>query len=240
MPQERRNLRIIEIPTGLMLILSVLTMLVSVLLGVDYTLPNATFSEDIDVLRDSINRQQVSAIAWLVAAGVNLFFLPVYLLMFHRFQVGLHVLNSLFILAMAFFFFRLGLTGLHISDITSQLIGTDPELGDAITVEILLSIRQVNLFLKLGLTSFGAFATIFTIARFSEVKFPVFGSTLTFLAAPVAITFTWLNPDHLLMTSSLAVAWTGLLIIGARFVTLGLKEKVLPGRSKPEPEDVPE
>lgn len=226
MPQERRNLRIIEITTGMILILSVLTLLISVLLEVDYTLPNASFSEDIDVLKDSVNRQEVSAIAWLVAAGVNLLFLPVYLLMFHRFQVGVHVLNSLFILAMAFFFFRLGLTGLHIADITSHLIGTDPDLGDAITEEILRSIRKVNLFLKLGLTAFGAFATIFTIARFSEVKFPVFGSTLTFLAAPVVITFTWMNPDHLLMTSSMAVAWTGLLIIGARFVTLGLKEKV--------------
>lgn len=239
MPQERRNLRIIEITTGLMLILSVLTMLVSVLLEVDYTLPNATFSEDIDVLRDSVNRQEASAIAWITAAGINLLFLPVYLLMFHRFQTGVHILNSLFILTMAFFFFRLGLTGLHIADITSKLIGTDPELGDAITVEILRSIKQVRLFLKLGLTAFGAFATIFTIAKFSEVKFPVFGSTLTFLAAPVVITFTWLNPDHLLMTSSLAVAWTGLLIIGARFVTLGLKEKVPKGRSGPEPEDDP-
>lgn len=240
MPQERRNLRIIEIATGLMLILSVLTMLVSVLLEVDYTLPNATFSEDIDVLRDSVNLQRVSATAWLAAAVVNLMFLPVYLLMFHRFQLGVHVLNSLFILSMAFFFFRIGLRGLHIADITSQLIGTDPELGDAITMEILRSIRQVNLFQKLGLTAFGAFATIFTIAKFSEVKFPVFGSTLTFLAAPVVITFTWLNPDHLLMTSSLAVAWTGLLIIGAKFVTLGLKDKVRPVKSRTEPVNDPE
>jgi hypothetical protein len=45
----------------------------------------------------------------------------------------------------------------------------------------------------------------------------------------VVVTFSWLNPDHILMTSSLAVAWTGLLIIGARFVTLGLKDKELPG-----------
>jgi len=231
MPQERRNMRIIEITTGLLLILSVLMMLVAVLLGVDYTLPNATFSEDIDFLRDSVSRQQVSAITWFVAAGVILVFQPVYLMMFHRFQVGVHILNSLFILAMAFSFFRVGLSGLRIADITSQLIETDPELGDAITTEILMSIRQVKLFLKLGLTSFGAFATIFTVARFSEVKFPVFGSTLTFLAAPVLITFTWLNPDHILMTSSLAVAWTGLLIIGARFVTLGLKEKALRGAS---------
>jgi len=235
MPQERRNLRIIEIATGLMLILSVLTMLVSVLLGFDYTLPNATFSEDIDFLKDSISRQQVSAIAWLVAAGVNLVFLPVYLLMFHRFQIGMHILNSFFILAMAFFFFMLGIKELYIADITAKLIGSDPEVGDALTTEILLSIRQVQLSLKLGLTAFGAFATIFTISRFSEVKFPVFGSTLTFLAAPVVITFTWLNPDHLLMTSSLAVAWTGLLIIGARFVTLGLKEKILPGATPATP-----
>lgn len=213
----------------MLLILSILTMLVAVLLSVDYTLPNATFSEDIDFLRDSVNRQQVSAVTWLVAAGISLLFQPVYLMMFHRFQVGVHVLNSLFILVMAFFFFRLGTSGLRIAGITSQLIGTDPDLGDAITTDILMSIRQVNLFLKLGLTSFGAFAIIFTIARFSEVKFPVFGSTLTFLAAPVVVTFTWLNPDHILMTSSLAVAWTGLLIIGTKFVNLGLKEKVLPG-----------
>jgi hypothetical protein len=212
-----------------LLILTVLTMLVAVLLGVDYTVPNATFSEDIDFLKDSVSRQQVSAITWLVAAGVALLFQPVYLMMFHRFQVSVHILNSLFILAMAFTFFRLGISGLRIADITSQLIDTDPGLGDAITTRILLSIRQVNLFLKLGLTAFGAFATIFTVARFSEVRFPVFGSTLTFLAAPVVITFTWLNPDHILMTSSLAVAWTGLLIIGAKFVTLGLKDKLVPG-----------
>ena len=225
MPQKRKNWRIIEIITGLILILAVLTMLVAVLLSFDYTIPNATFTEDIDFMKDSILRQRVSSISWLVAGGASLLFLPAYLLMFHRFQIGMHILNSVFILMMSIAFFWLGTAGLHIATVTARILDTDLLPGDAVTMEILENIRLVHLLHKAGLTAFGIFATIFTVARFSEVKFPVFGSTLTFLAAPILITFTLLNPDHLLRTSALAMAWTGLLIIGARFVTLGLREK---------------
>ena len=52
---------------------------------------------------------------------------------------------------------------------------------------------------KIGMTAFGAFASLFIISRFSKLKFPIFGSILTFLAGPVIIAFAWLNPDHILL-----------------------------------------
>ncbi len=222
---KRKNIRNIEIITGLFLIMSVISILVAFLLKFDYTVPNATFEEDLDFLLDNITRQKISAISWIIAGSVNLFFLPVYLIMFHRFQKGMHLLSGFLILVMAFTFFRRGVVELQLAELTSLSLreGTSPD--DLVKTAILINLRQILLLLKIGITAFGAFTTVFTISRFRDVKFPVFGSTIAFLAGPVIITFTWLNPEHIIMTLALAAAWMGLLIVGAKFVTRGLAAK---------------
>lgn len=222
---ERRKIRFIEIVTGLMLILSVLSLMVAFLLNFDYTVPNATFAEDIDFLMDNIARQQVSAIAWIVVAAVNLLFLPAYLIMFHRFQKGMHLFSGFFILVMAFAFFNTGLREMHIAGLTAASIDQSIIENEEATRNILLNIKHIIILFKIGITAFGAFATVFTISRFRAVKFPVFGSAMAFLAGPVVIAFTWLNPGHIIMTLALAVAWTGLIIVGAKLVVQGLKER---------------
>ncbi len=223
MPVKRRNIRTIEILSGFFLILTVLSMLTAYLLKFDYSVPNATFEEDIDFILDNILRQRISAITWLIAGSVATFFIPLYLLMFHRFQKGMHILSSFFILAMAYAFFQMSLNEFYVARATTEGLNEKMKIGDATTTGILIAIRNVLLWQKIGLTAFGAFTTVFTISRFNEVKFPVFGSMLAFLAAPVLITFTWMSPDHLLMTSSLAATWMGLLIIGTRLVNRGMK-----------------
>jgi len=223
MPVKRRNIRSIEIISGIFLILTVLSMLIAYLLNFDYTVPNATFEEDIDFLQDNIRRQHVSAISWMITGSLTTLFIPVYLLMFHRFQKGMHILSSFSLLVMAYAFFRIGISELYIANATAVSLGAEMDLTGRTTTGILLSIKNILFYQKIGLTAFGAFTTLFTISRFSDAKFPVFGSTLAFLAAPVLITFTWLNPNHLLMTSSLAAAWAGLLIIGTRLINRGLK-----------------
>ncbi|MEX0980836.1 MAG: hypothetical protein WD577_09890 [Bacteroidales bacterium] len=225
MSVKRRNIRNIEIITGLFLIMSVISILVAFLLKFDYTVPNASFEEDIDFLLDNISRQRVSAISWIIAGSVNLFLLPVYLIMFHRYQKGMHLFSGFLILVMAFTFFRRGIGELQLAELTSLLLeaGTSPD--DLLKTAILINLRQILLLLKIGMTAFGAFTTVFTISRFSDVKFPVFGSMIAFLAGPVIITYTWLNPEHILMTLALAAAWMGLLIVGGKFVTTGLAFK---------------
>ena len=226
MSVKRKIDRNIEIITGLFLILSVLSLLVAYLLKFDYSVPNATFEEDIDFLLDNISRHKVSAISWIVTGTVNLLFLPVYLIMFHRFQKGMHLLSGFLLLSMAFAFFRAGIGELQLAGLTLGTAGAELHSGDPLSFAILINIRQVLLLLKIGITAFGAFATVLTISRFREVKFPVVGSVMAFLAGPVIITFTWLNPDHLIMTLALAVAWAGLLLVGAKFVTIGLAAKL--------------
>src|SRR6056297_2968189 len=215
---KRKNIRYIEIITGLFLIMSVISILVAFLLRFDYTVPNATFEEDLDFLLDNIARQKISAISWIIAGSVNLLFLPVYLIMFHRFQKGMHLLSGFLILVMAFTFFRRGIIELQLAELTSLSLGAGTSPGDLVKTAILINLRKILLLLKIGMTAFGAFTTVFTISRFSDVKFPVFGSIIAFLAGPVIITFTWLNPDHIIMTLALAAAWSGLIIVGAKFV----------------------
>ena len=225
MAVKRKNIRNIEILTGLFLIMSVISILVPFLLKFDYTVPNATFEEDIDFLLDNISRQKVSAISWIIAGSVNLFFLPIYLIMFHRFQKGMHLLSGFFLLVMAYAFFWRGIDELQLAELTSLSLGTGTNPDDLLKTAVLIHLKQILLLLKIGITAFGAFTTVFTISRFSDVKFPVFGSIIAFLAGPVIITFTWLNPEHIIMTLALAAAWMGLLIVGAKFVTKGLAPK---------------
>jgi hypothetical protein len=225
MSVKRKIDRNIEIITGLFLILSVLSLLVAYLLKFDYTIPNATFEEDIDFLLDNISRHRVSAISWIVAGVVNLLFLPIYLIMFHRFQKGMHLFNGFLLLTMAFAFFGAGIGELQVAGLTMGTADMEVHDGDPMSIAILINIRQVLFLLKTGITAFGAFVTVLTVSRFKAVKFPVVGSIMAFLAGPVIITFTWMNPDHLIRTLALAAAWAGLLIVGARFVTIGLAAK---------------
>ena len=205
--------------------MSVISILVAFLLKFDYTVPNATFEEDIDFLLDNISRQKVSAIAWIVAGSFGLLFLPVYLIMFHRFQKGMHLLSGFLILLMAFAFFRAGIAELQLAELTQRWLDNGVVLDGMAKTAILINIRQILLLLKIGITALGSFTTVFTISRFSEVKFPVIGSIIAFLSGPVIITFTWLNPDHIIMTLALAAAWSGLIIVGTKFVTKGLADK---------------
>lgn len=225
MISERKKIRIIEIITGLFLILSVLSLMVAFLLNYDFTVPNATFAEDLDFLADNINRQKVSAYCWITAGAAFLFFMPLYLVLFHRFQPGMHIVASFFLLVAAAAFFNSGLRALHIAETVAGVF--DKEITDnaMLSLDILLDVKYINTLYRAGLTAFGAFATVFTISRFSNVRFPVFGSTLAFLAGPLVIAFTWLNPGHVVMTLALAAAWTGLIIIGADLTVMGMHPK---------------
>jgi hypothetical protein len=66
MSVKRKINRNIEIITGLLLIMTVISILVAFLLKFDYTVPIAPFEEDLDFLMDNISRQKV-----LGAANVN-------------------------------------------------------------------------------------------------------------------------------------------------------------------------
>jgi hypothetical protein len=205
--------------------MSVISILVAFLLKFDYTIPNATFEEDIDFLLDNISRQRISAISWIVAGSFGLLLLPSYLIMFHRFQKGMHLLSGFLILTMAFAFFRAGVAELHLAEFTQRSAGTGGVQDDLAKTAILLNIKHILLLLKIGITALGSFTTVFTISRFSEVKFPIIGSIIAFISGPIIIAFTWMNPDHIIMTLALAATWSGMIIVGTKFVTIGLANK---------------
>ena len=222
---KRRNIRIIEINVGLILILSVISILIAFLLRFDYTVPNATIEDDLDFLAENITPQKVSAIAWLIAGLLNLSFLPFYLILFQRFQKVLLIINGLLILSMAFIFFKLGLTEFYITQIAGHSFSTTTLIDSQETTIFLLNVKEVVNMLKIGTSLLGGFATLFTISNFREIRFPVLGSSLAFLGGSILIAFTWINPDHLITTSALAVTMMGLIIIGAYLVNRGLIKK---------------
>jgi len=221
MPNKREKIRRIEVLTGLILIISILGMLAAFILSFDYTIPNTSFEEDMEFLIESYGSQQLSAVSWLIAGISYLFLLPFYLILFARFQKGMHIFNGLLILVMAYMFFSIGLSEYRIAEVAGGLIGNENPTEKLPAIQILENIRQIKLFHRIGLTAFGTFATILSISRFKKAHFPVLGSTLAFIAGPLVVTFNWINPDSILLTGSLAVAWTGLLIIGARLTNKG-------------------
>jgi len=145
--------------------------------------------------------------------------------MFHRFQKGIHIFNSFVLLLLAGLFFQLAVNEFYIARVTARILEGVSELSEALTTSILEAVRRILFLQKLMLTAYSTFCLLLVVSKFREVKFPVFGSTLVFLAAPIAITFTWMNQDHLLMTLSIAATWTGSLLIGVRLVMQGLKKK---------------
>lgn len=223
---KRINTRFIEVNGGFLLIFSVLSVLIAFLLNFDYTLPNATFEEDVDFLVGNIDRQKISAISWLISGMINLIFMPVYLILFNRFQRIIHLINSFFILGMAWSFVSIGLHELNIAKILQTFMQGGGLNGEVTEQLILPVMRKIILLHQSGLTAFGAFAFLFAVSRFSDVKFPLFKRILPLLAGPLIIIFIWLDSDHILLTVSLAAAWTGLLLIGVRIVNRGLKLKI--------------
>lgn len=217
--------RFIEIPTGLFFLLTIILILVSFLFNFDFYSPDTSLEEDIGYLFDSALRQKLSAITLLAAGVATLVFIPLYLMMFHRFQKRIHIFNSFLILVMAYSFFRAGLTGLEIFRLVESTESvsevTDP--ASLVLYQLLERIRSTTLFTKIGITAFGLYSIVLSVSRFREVRFPVFGSMLLILSGPVIVTFVWLNPEHILLTSALAAATIGFLMIGVTLVNKGLE-----------------
>jgi hypothetical protein len=217
--------RFIEVPTGLFFLTTILLVLVSFLFNFDFYNPDTSLEEDIGYLLDSSLRQKLSSITLITAGVANLVFIPLYLMMFHRFQKLIHIFNSFLILVMAFSFFRAGLTGLGIYRMVTGAESVETIIDPASTVlyELLARIRVTILLTKTGITAFGLYSIVLSVSRFREVRFPVFGSMLLILSGPLIVTFVWLNPEHILLTAGLAAATIGFLMIGVTLVNKGLE-----------------
>ena len=126
MPVAGKHIRTIEIISGLLLLLSTVSILLSFLLNFDYTLPHASFEDDIDFISDSISRQRISAISWLITGIIFLLYLPFYLSVFYSFQKGMHLLNGLCILLIAYMAVRGGLTQFEIVMLVGKEAAGDP------------------------------------------------------------------------------------------------------------------
>jgi len=78
------------------------------------------------------------------------------------------------------------------------------------------------LLIKIGLTAYGGYIFVLSITIFRRIKFSGFLTILLFLSGPVLIVYTWLNPEHIITTSSLAISAIGLLMTGTKLVNKGL------------------
>ncbi|MCF8225700.1 MAG: hypothetical protein K9J30_07465 [Bacteroidales bacterium] len=222
---KRSRFRKIEIITGFFLTLSIISFLLAFLLSFNFSTPHGNIGDDIDFMLDSLGRLKISAILWLITGSVNLIYLPVYLVFFQRFQKGIHIFNGAMILYVAFAFFIIGINELEIIKIAQDKNDLLAAPDDEIINTILTIVKQIKFLLMSGITAFGAYATVLCVSGYGELKLPFFGQSVTFLAGPVVIAFTWINMGHILMTTALAILWTGLLIIGVRLINWGLKKE---------------
>jgi len=106
---KREKTRIIEVFTGIVLILSTLSVLIAFLTNFEFASPDRSIEEDLNFLSESALQQKTSAITWLVTGVLFVFLLPLYLMVFYRFQRWMQVINGLLITAMAMLFFRTGI-----------------------------------------------------------------------------------------------------------------------------------
>jgi hypothetical protein len=223
MSLKRRNTRYIEIGTGFFLLMSVLTVLASFLLNFDYTIPNASFEEDLNFLTENITSQKISATSWIIAGTFNLILLPFSLILFQRYLRWSYILSGLFILTMAFCFVNIGINGLNIAWASNQYILDTEKFASIPALLILPKMGHIMIMHKIAITAFGAFALSLSILRFRIIKFHFTGSYLILATAPLIIIFNWINAEHVILTASLAICWAGLLMIGSKLINKGLE-----------------
>ncbi len=222
--RKREKSRIIEVITGFLIILGTMGVLISFLFHMDYTQPGSGIEEDLSFLAENVSRQLISAYCWLSTGFLMLLLLPFYLIVFNRFQKGVHLFNGLLLTIMAYMFTRSGIDALHLAGYAKELSDTGEQIltDNENTLQALQLIHDIILFLKIGVTIYGAYLLTLSLARFREGRFSVMGSILIFIAGPVIITFTWLNPEHILLTAGLAAASVGMLFIGVFLVNKGM------------------
>ncbi len=220
---KRGKIRKIEVLTGIILILATLSLLISYLLNFEYISPEHSIEEDMNFLLESTIPQRISSIAWMTTALITLSLLPFYLITFYRFHRVAHIINGLLITIMATVFFRAALAGLSIVNIVESF----PENEGIQSVNQVLSlIKDTILLIQIGVTVFGGYVFILSISRFRKARIPLFGTILLILSGPVLIVFIWMNPEHLILTSAMAVASIGLFITGTKLVNKGLGNSV--------------
>ncbi len=225
MYHKRKYCRLIEILTGIFLISAVLTSLLSYLFNFDYTITNNTLEDNVSFLLESINGQQISAAFWTITGVLNLILSTLFLLAFRTHRKWTAIFSSIFLLCMAFAFFSKGLYGLNIAKIVSVHAeggGVPENLPDIL---ILTKVRSISRLQSIGLSALGIFSVLASTMSLYLRNFSKTGSVLLFISGPVVAVFTWLDPDHILLTTGLAFSWAGLLIIGARIITHGLVDK---------------
>lgn len=225
MPDNKREIvRIIEVFAGILLILATLSILVSYLLNFEFTSPERSLDEDLNFLSENLGQQKTSALNWLVTSILFLILLPLYLMVYYRFNRLVQVLNGLLITAMAVLFLRTAMAGLAITAIVNAIPeGELLQPGD----QLFTYIRDGILLSQIGLTAYGALAFLLGINGIWKVRLAVFANILLCLAGPVLIVYTWVNPEHILHTTSIAISSIGFLIVGARLVTRGIRRVTL-------------
>lgn len=221
---KREIVRIIEVFAGIFLILATLSILISYLLNFEFTSPDRSIEEDLNYLLESSGQQKTSAIIWLITSVLILVLMPLYLMVYYRFNRLVQVLNGLLITGMAVLFLRTALAGFSISNIVESI----PE-GQVLQPgnQLLSYIKDSIILFQIGLSAYGGLAVLLGINGIWKVRLSIFANILLCLSGPVLIVYTWINPEHILLTTSIAVSAIGFLIVGAKLVVKGIKRRRL-------------
>lgn len=225
MSNKRGIKRYIEILSGFFLPLAVISLMVAYLLKFEYTHPDDTFQEDMEYLFDNLNSQKLSSIAWLVSGSLHLILMPVFLLFFSRFNKWISIITALVILIMAWSFFSIGVNEVKITHFLSQFNSDNIRTSEDEASNILPYLVMIKYYLKIGISATGLFSIILVISRFTKIRLALFGIIMILVSSPMMIFFVWVDENHLLFTLSLAISWSGLMVIGAMLMNYGIKGK---------------
>lgn len=220
---KREITRIIEVLTGIIILLSTLSLVYSYLFNFEFTDPDPSLTKDLNYLSDNIILQKSSSISWMVTACLYVLLIPFYLIVFFRDQPLIHLLNSFLIIGMSLVFFRASLAGFAVVKIFSELPADQLPQPEP---QLLSYIRDMYQLIWIGLTAFGGYVFLFSICRFRKTRINIFGRVLLLLSGPLLVVFIWLDPEHVLFNTAFAVASIGLLITGARLTNVGMVRRL--------------
>lgn len=226
---KREITRLIEVATGIIILLSTLSIVFSYLFNFEFASPDHSLSNDFSYLSENLALQKSSSISWMVTACLFLVLIPFYLIVFFRDQPLIHLLNSFIITGMAVVFFRSSLAGFAIVKTVAELPAdqfAQPE------PQVLSYLRDMIQLTWIGLTAFGGYVFLLSINRFRKTRINIFGRILLLLSGPVVVVFTWLDPEHILYSTALAVASIGLLITGVRLTNVGMIRRLVKSEQK--------
>ena len=229
---KRRRIRIIEIITGLIILITAFSFIASILLDFNFVTPYSTLSEDLTYLFDQYNSQRISSYSWIVTSVLTLISAPLYLLIFRRRLRVLQYIAVVFLLVAAAGFFVLGYLGLEFSESVGLALSAGEVLPENVEhLKLLADFREEQLYKVWASSSLGAFVFLIGFSKIKVRLFPIVSSIFFLSGGPLLIFFNWYDRDHFIRTAAMAMIAAGMILFCMKLIYSGLSPRISSSKS---------